>query len=167
MKTKLFLLFTVINYLVLGAVNFEVYAKDSTSDTLRYLNKKNDLHKKSSALKKELEILEILHLAPKEKLTNINQLEYSNLDCIQWVYESPSASREQAIEACRGVSSLECAKWVYESPSASRIDSAKACAGVVDMKCVHWAYQSPSVGRVEAAQSCGYNPNPIPDEPQC
>jgi len=74
-----------------------------------------------------------------------------NMDCVRWMYQG-SSTREQSARACRRLESMECVKWVYQG-SATREQSVQACQGVVDMECVRWAYQGSST-RVESARLC-------------
>lgn len=78
--------------------------------------------------------------------------------CVEFVYAGPS-SREEAVAACRGVSSLECVEFVYQGPS-SRVEAAQACRGVRDFSCVEFVYRGPAT-RVEAALACA-NGRPAP-----
>jgi len=75
----------------------------------------------------------------------------SNHECVQFVYQG-SATREQSVQACIGVSNIECVRFVYQG-SATREQSARACVGVRDMECVRFVYQG-SATREESARQC-------------
>lgn len=121
-------------------------------------NLKKQFEEKAFQLKIEKERKQIL----KENKTDFDffNFEYSlfnksdfgsNLTCADWVYQGPG-SREEAIEACRGVRSMECVEFVYKGPGTRR-DAAMACRQVESMECVEWVYRGPG-SRTEAAEAC-------------
>lgn len=90
----------------------------------------------------------------------------TSMECLEWVYRG-SASREESARACQYNRSMECAEWVYRGPS-SREESVAACRGVTDMECVEFAYRGSS-SREESARACGRGgrrPRPG-DRPRC
>ncbi len=117
----------------------------------------------------------------------LSTLDFENLNCVEWVYKGSasrqesveacrgvfdtvclefvykgSASREESARSCRGVSSKECLDFVYKG-SASREESARSCRGVRDMECVEFVYRG-SASREESARSCANSrPNRRPD----
>jgi hypothetical protein len=78
----------------------------------------------------------------------------SNMECVEWFYLGPG-TRMDAARACRRIQSFECAEWVYQGPG-SKMDAIEACRGVSSMECVEWAYQGPG-SRVDAARSCAHD----------
>ncbi len=76
-----------------------------------------------------------------------------NLECAKWVYQGPG-TREEAVRACRGVTSMDCVNFVYQG-SASRQEAAIACRDVKLISCVEWVYQGPG-SREEAARACAH-----------
>lgn len=81
----------------------------------------------------------------------VKQLRSPNMSCAQWVYRG-SASREEAMRACRGVRDMKCVEWVYRG-SASRVESASACRGRTNMECTEWVYRG-SAPRLESVHVC-------------
>lgn len=114
----------------------------------------------------------------------------SNMECIEFVYRG-TATRDQAIRACQGVTSIQCVEFVYRGTStreesaracqgvrvqecvefvyrgtATRDQSARACQGVSDMSCVEFAYRGTS-SREESARQCSYHRPTPPRNPNC
>ncbi|WP_372655254.1 hypothetical protein [Halobacteriovorax sp.] len=90
----------------------------------------------------------------------------TDMSCVQWIYQGPG-TRMEAARACRNTYSIDCAKWVYQGPG-TRIEAVKVCEKVYDMSCVHFAYQEAGVTRVDAARSCSSrNTRPPRDRDRC
>ena len=120
------------------------YAKDSSNSAFK-IKQKYEKFSYNVKLHKENEMRNLSKL--KLMLTG----EYSRNECVAWVYLG-SATRAEAIKACRGVESMDCLNWVYQG-SATREQSAKACRGVASNDCLNWVYLG-SASRAESASAC-------------
>ena len=79
----------------------------------------------------------------------------TKMSCVEFVYQG-SASREEAVEACRGVRSMDCVNFAYKGAS-NREQSAVLCQNVQTFECVEFLYKGLTTSREEAIRSCrGY-----------
>jgi hypothetical protein len=86
-----------------------------------------------------------------ESILDAKNFSSVDLSCVEWVYKGPG-SRQDALEACKGVRNMTCVEWVYKGPG-TRMEAARACRSVPLQQCVEWVYKGPGT-RMEAAQSC-------------
>lgn len=135
-----------MKFVLLLCLAFSAQAFASQFDEQLFLLKESYAEKAHEI--KQLQESELMSQAGKFKMKSMAVA----ASCVDFVYQGP-ATRAEAAEACRGVSSMECVEFVYQGP-ATRVEAAQACRGVRDFSCVEFVYRGPAT-RVEAAVSCG------------
>lgn len=131
----------------------------SLSQEEKLFNLKEKFNEKAYELKviQEKEIMKIQN----KSVMDLFEAPSTDMSCVEFVYKGPG-TRQEAIEACRGVYSVECVEFVYQGPG-TRIEAAHACRGVTDMECVRFAYQGPG-SRIDAARACSDRRPPRPND---